>query len=1188
MFWAGLVFVTGLIFILHAQDAAIQTAAPLQIEPLQLTATDIGKFSLLSDKDLAALLEILGESPTIEPEDLPAVSGGWWSLQNPSWPPLPGNIKSAAAWPLKNGAFLLNDLTVDYTARSKKSGGGMQTMDEDEGPPAPPGGGGGDYTNDWTLPPLDTNGLWLNITNVSGGLAYLNLMNATDSVYEVMSKHDLLATNWNIEGELWPVGGQTNVMPFTVAASSPTNLFIWAMDWTRVDANSNGVPDWWEWHYFGNFNQASNTDYDGDGFDIYDEYWEGYDPNKIQFSLQFTNDHVSSSPANGALTVLGGVPAYIAVLVNDTNHAHAVWQPYTSTNVAVSMTTNGLYNVLVGLRGLPADAQQTWLGTWLTLNTVSPAFTIISPTNGTVSVPLIQLQGYVSETLGSLTYDVSNATGIFTNQQGYWQPVFFNTNLMDYTTNGFQCYDVKLATGLNRITLHATDLAGNTAMLTTNITLSYTGVTNKPALTVLWPQNNASIGGNNVTIQAQMNDATAGITATVNGSTVAGLVERSGRVWFNDLPLNGGTNVVTLIATSAAGNMSTNSLNVVKSSVNLTIDPIADTDLNQTNVTVTGTISSSGYNVWVNGVAASVVGTGWEADGVPVSPVGTAVLQVTAGASATNLVASQTLYQPQPARVSLMSYAGGHHLPNFGLEDETIHWDYQQGGSYSSGSESPFQISSNQNGVAYAFMSPHTVPFVVPWENASMTAAQLTDSDYPEGSPYGNRTQARVMIEPGGQALPGTSQTYLVLVNASEFSEGQIYWGAVYYGFGFSYDRMVNLPGLPESYAGDSPLAPEWLQVNGQALVNSGITNADGSVSGALLVSGPAGAPLPLTVTATQVHQYQDFTFDAKPQEVHLALIGAHSGYDFTDETNPVIVGEQIALVAQLSVTNQIMTNWPVSNFQWTVPGYAISNFVADGNSGIVYSNFPTTRSNVFFYWVDGGSNRVVQCSVTVNGVKITSKTTLDVVRPTVTVTSRTGTIAADTNYTQINLDGSTNGNVFALHYGNPVGTPGIVVSNANGTVTLPNLSSSFVLEWVQLVNSATNQAQRTDGTWHVTVQVTNSMLDTSYPANTNLYATDDSPAQTLTTPSNFQAISVSQNFSTWLMFKPVSFLSNSIPNACYVPLRVVNWGWSAYADSYATNGPLTSSNNIVNPSGVDSFNYPQWTDNATNHVFQP
>ena len=95
---------------------------------------------------------------------------------------------------------------------------------------------------------FSTNGLWLEITGVTNGLAYLNLHNATNQVYEVLTKTDLLLTNWTIENEVWPTN--SGVMPFNISELGRTNLFVWAMDWTGVTENGNTTPNWWFWDYF--------------------------------------------------------------------------------------------------------------------------------------------------------------------------------------------------------------------------------------------------------------------------------------------------------------------------------------------------------------------------------------------------------------------------------------------------------------------------------------------------------------------------------------------------------------------------------------------------------------------------------------------------------------------------------------------------------------------------------------------------------------------------------------------------------------------------------------------------------------------------------------------------------------------------------------------------------------------------
>ena len=81
-----------------------------------------------------------------------------------------------------------------------------------------------------------------------------------------------------METELWPTPDQTNVLPFTVANLDRQNLFVRAEDWTGVDSNGDGIPDWWEFKYFGYVGIDPNADPDGDGFSNLQEYQNGTDP----------------------------------------------------------------------------------------------------------------------------------------------------------------------------------------------------------------------------------------------------------------------------------------------------------------------------------------------------------------------------------------------------------------------------------------------------------------------------------------------------------------------------------------------------------------------------------------------------------------------------------------------------------------------------------------------------------------------------------------------------------------------------------------------------------------------------------------------------------------------------------------------------------------------------------------------
>ena len=205
--------------------------------------------------------------------------------------------------------------------------------------------------------------------------------------------------------------------------------------------------------------------------------------------------------------------------------------------------------------------------------------------------------------------ELLNALGVLTGQA-------FDTNQFDFTTNYFQAYDVPLTNGLNVLTLHATDLAGNVATLTTNI--NYVPATNPPAANLVWPQDGMQISGNSLTFQGRVDDPTATVTVSVvdaNGNTnsLNGRTGRDGNFWIENVPLNAGTNLLT-VAVANAGGVSTTTLNLYQSSVNLTINAVAAGDTN-----VTCSIDTDGYTVWVNGNEAADNGDGtWTAQITPI------------------------------------------------------------------------------------------------------------------------------------------------------------------------------------------------------------------------------------------------------------------------------------------------------------------------------------------------------------------------------------------------------------------------------------------------------------------------------------------------------------------------------------------------------------------------------------------
>ncbi len=356
-----------------------------------------------------------------------------------------------------------------------------------------------------------------------------------------------------------------------------------------------------------------------------------------------TNNYFHSSSIPVQLDVTGH-PYYVAVAVDDTNYLNATnWTLYTSANITVPLgTTQGWHDVRVALRDhADAPSAAVWQYKRLKLDTMPPQLVITGPTNGTVNVPVIQLTGYCPEALAGISYDLSNAAGTVTNLDVLILDQSYDATTWEFTTTTFEAFDVPLTNGVNTFTLHATDLAGNVTATNFTFTLDYSGKTNPPLLQCLWPTNGMQIVGSTVTLRGQVDDPTATVTATVTGangdtSTVSGYVEPNGRFWVENLPLNGGTNIVSITLNNAVNLSTYLTINLVQSALTLTINPLADaSQLWQPTVSVSGTVTA-GYGVWVNGVAATHYtnngdGTStWCADNVPVPPGGVATWDLTA------------------------------------------------------------------------------------------------------------------------------------------------------------------------------------------------------------------------------------------------------------------------------------------------------------------------------------------------------------------------------------------------------------------------------------------------------------------------------------------------------------------------------------------------------------------------------
>jgi hypothetical protein len=484
------------------------------------------------------------------------------------------------------------------------------------------------------IDPRLINEVWMQITGITNNVISLALNNATDMVYEVWSATSLSnPVSWNIERAVWADTNQI-ATPFIVEMLDRTNgLFFWARDWIDVTSNGNLItPEWWFWEYFGTVDMSENAR-DAQGLPLWYDYQMGINPstNFIAFALNVTNPDFNTSNATVQITVLGGAPYYMAVLVDSSDSSTANWTPFNSNLVVNLGRVVGWHTVSVGLKGFPQAAQQAWGQIQLKLVLTPPVLVVTNPIVGTVTQPFIQLQGYCSENLATMSYDLSNSASFQTNQQAFVTTRQFETNYCEYTTNGFQCFNIPLADGANTITLHATDSAGNVTVTNLVYVLDPAANTNPPVINLSWPQNNAAITGTNFPVRGVVNDPFATVGAQIvnagGTSTLTGLVEQNGSFWIENMPLGSGTNYLTVTATNTAGYGSITNIVVVQSLITLTIASVSFNDPTSPTATVNGTLSGSSDNVLVNGVQATHNDGGtWTAYYVPVGSSGSATI----------------------------------------------------------------------------------------------------------------------------------------------------------------------------------------------------------------------------------------------------------------------------------------------------------------------------------------------------------------------------------------------------------------------------------------------------------------------------------------------------------------------------------------------------------------------------------
>jgi len=204
------------------------------------------------------------------------------------------------------------------------------------------------------------------------------------------------------------------------------------------------------------------------------------------------------------------------------------------------------------------------------------------------------------------------------------------------------------------VTHSATDLAGNSASITTSINIDKT----LPNVEITFPIAGSFQASSDVTVFGTVDDNLSGLAAvTCNG--VGGVI--GGSNFTCDLTLNLGLNTITAVATDRAGNTSdsTISLNFIQGPVVTIASPENFSLVNSETITVTGFVSDPSATVVVEGIQATISNNTFTAE-VTIHEgdnIITAVGENTAGGISTATV--QVSLDSRPPTVLIQSISDG-------------------------------------------------------------------------------------------------------------------------------------------------------------------------------------------------------------------------------------------------------------------------------------------------------------------------------------------------------------------------------------------------------------------------------------------------------------------------------------------------------------------------------------------------
>lgn len=146
---------------------------------------------------------------------------------------------------------------------------------------------------------------------------------------------------WDLDGvrQTDPSGAALGSFSFTLNHDSVATAHY--VD-PNLNSDGDGIPDWYEWTYYGNLSQNASSDSDGDGFTFAQELARGQSPvtqdslitggisrsRSVTLAAQISEDPILPGIGAITLTAVSSSSAHVSVIVNPANSATTAYFQY--------------------------------------------------------------------------------------------------------------------------------------------------------------------------------------------------------------------------------------------------------------------------------------------------------------------------------------------------------------------------------------------------------------------------------------------------------------------------------------------------------------------------------------------------------------------------------------------------------------------------------------------------------------------------------------------------------------------------------------------------------------------------------------------------------------------------------------------------------------------------------------------